>query len=228
MKNRIENAVKYTGLVSSQIHNHIAIFLVKYIAKTKVSSNQLTAVSLVVAVAGAFCFVKNNLVYNFAGAFLFQFSYILDVADGQLARYKNQTSEFGYWLDNVFDRIVEFLAILSISLGIFFKTNNSNILLLGFITYFIISIYFYAADIIIMRDRFLKKENVDNSIYNPRKTHIFYLVGTLPSVSFSRGMIIIYLSFCQLIGISKFIFLFISIIGLINVCMVFFKEIMRR
>ncbi|MBI2996062.1 MAG: CDP-alcohol phosphatidyltransferase family protein [Candidatus Melainabacteria bacterium] len=56
-------------------------------------------------------------VFLIIGAVLIQLVFILDCLDGQLARYRNESSNFGAWYDRVTDRVKDFLIYFSIAWG---------------------------------------------------------------------------------------------------------------
>ena len=74
----------------------------------------------------------NNYYYLILSAISIQLFSILDLVDGNIARIKSLQSKFGMWLD-IFDKIVDFLIILSASLGIFITNNDPVILIWGII-----------------------------------------------------------------------------------------------
>lgn len=51
------------------------------------------------------------------GVLVHQISFIFDCADGQLARFKQQFSSYGAWLDQTADRIKEYVLALSLAYG---------------------------------------------------------------------------------------------------------------
>ncbi len=72
--------------------------------------NQITISSIFLALLAFFAIYSNQL---FVGLFLFLVSGLFDALDGAVARTKKQKTNFGFFLDGVSDRIVEFLFIAS-------------------------------------------------------------------------------------------------------------------
>ena len=64
----------------------------------------------------------NNMVSNLV---------LLDLVDGDIARNKGLTSNFGHWLDIFFDKFVEVLLIAAFVYASFQKSDNVLSLLLG-------------------------------------------------------------------------------------------------
>lgn len=74
------------------------------------SPNQITISAVVLALLGFLAIYSNQLTLGFL---LFLISGFLDAFDGVVARTKRRATNFGFFLDGVSDRIVEFLFILS-------------------------------------------------------------------------------------------------------------------
>lgn len=82
-----------------------------------ITPNALTLFALVLAIVGGACFAVGTRPWLTAGLILVQLGYVFDCADGQLARYRQQFSPIGVWLDMVCDRVKEFLIYLTLALG---------------------------------------------------------------------------------------------------------------
>lgn len=78
--------------------------LAKGIAKLpiKIHPNYVTLVSLILILIAAYCFFRNLLLF---GAIFYYVGYVVDTADGALARLTNTQSRFGERLDFYFDTI---------------------------------------------------------------------------------------------------------------------------
>ena len=79
----------------------IARVLVRPLARTPLSPNHLTALSLALALAGAGLLAEGDPVAANWGAALFVLARFLDHFDGELARLTGKTSRFGYYFDYV-------------------------------------------------------------------------------------------------------------------------------
>ena len=118
-REKIKNAVKkkdgwWASIFSGQIANTFLIFIcdVKWITPNCVTTSSL----FLCIIAGAF--ISAGLpIFLVIGAVLIQLVFILDCLDGQLARYREQSSNFGAWYDRVTDRIKDFLIYFSIAFG---------------------------------------------------------------------------------------------------------------
>ena len=105
--------------------------ITKLLLKTNVTPTQITVIHIFIGILAAilFGFGKYNL--TIIAAILFTFSIILDLIDGEIARYKGITSKVGSWLDHITDHMLLFFAIIGISLGNFRNSNDNEILILA-------------------------------------------------------------------------------------------------
>lgn len=79
----------------------IARVLVKPLVNTPITPNQVTALTLVIALAGAGLLATGEVQFMSWGAGLFVLARFLDHFDGELARQKKLQSRFGYYFDYV-------------------------------------------------------------------------------------------------------------------------------
>ncbi|MFB5190308.1 CDP-alcohol phosphatidyltransferase family protein [Alicyclobacillus fastidiosus] len=99
------------------IYYPLSIRLVYAVRKTGITPNALTISSLIIALVGCAFFLRGVRQDVLIGLLLVQISYVVDCADGQLARYKQQFSPVGGWIDQVADRIKEFSIYTSLAYG---------------------------------------------------------------------------------------------------------------
>ncbi len=79
----------------------IARVLVRPLVKTPVTPNQITVLTLIIALGGAVLLATGDRLLMNWGASLFVLARFLDHFDGELARQSGKTSKFGYYLDYV-------------------------------------------------------------------------------------------------------------------------------
>ena len=102
--------------------------------KLHITPNFITWVGLIINLAGAFLIYKGFFVW---GALVIIFASIFDMIDGSLARYTNQKSKFGGFLDSVTDRISEgalYLALLMYYLNL--ETPDKTAVILCYVVVF--------------------------------------------------------------------------------------------
>jgi len=120
--------------IDRYLNRPLASLLVRAVFKTRITPNGLTYISFFLGLLAAFFFSRGEYMYFVLGGAFAQMSSIVDGADGMLARAKELCSEYGAYLDLLFDRIVDFSLIAGISLGAGAYWNNKNLLLLGLFT----------------------------------------------------------------------------------------------
>ncbi len=97
----------------------IARVLVGPLVKSPVTPNQITLLTLIIALGGAALLATGDPQNADWGAGLFILSRFLDHFDGELARQKQMTSKFGYYLDYLSGSTS--YAALFVALGIGFR-----------------------------------------------------------------------------------------------------------
>jgi len=103
----------YDGYVSKHINRKISEPIAQLLAKTKVTPNQITLAAFGIALLSFVSFVLGN---NIIAGLLVQLSSVIDGIDGNLARLKGMTSEFGGFFDSVLDRYADILIVLGLTL----------------------------------------------------------------------------------------------------------------
>ena len=111
----------------SKIADLITPFFISYTA------NQITIVSGIFGVVGSLLLISSSYIALFFSALFIQIFSVLDLVDGNIARIKKIESKFGMWLDIFFDKLVDFIIILTAPLGIYINTGDSNILICGIV-----------------------------------------------------------------------------------------------
>lgn len=115
---RLKNAIKHdddffaTYAVSTWTPK-----LVKLSARLGWTPTPITWVSIALAVGAAAIFATGWSWWYLAAAALMYFSFVFDCVDGQLARYTQNFSSFGGWLDMMADRSKEFLIYAGLAAG---------------------------------------------------------------------------------------------------------------
>ncbi len=91
-----------------------ALALVKLLIPTKIGAYSITFAFLFVGMFTAYLIFIDK--YLILAAILILFKSMLDAADGEIARQRNEPSMVGRYLDSVFDFVVNFFLFLSIAL----------------------------------------------------------------------------------------------------------------
>jgi len=96
---------------------YFSIRFVSLIRNTGIIPDMITWSSLFVCLAGVSLMIlfPQKYIFGLLASILFQFAYILDCADGQLARLKGQFSFNGWRIDLYVDRIKEFFILFAMT-----------------------------------------------------------------------------------------------------------------
>jgi phosphatidylglycerophosphate synthase len=93
------------GFMARHVERPISLRIVRHLAATAATPNQITLLSVAIGLCGAPFFLSSQALWQTAGALLFLAHSILDGCDGELARLRFQESRFGgiidYWGDNL-------------------------------------------------------------------------------------------------------------------------------
>ena len=94
------------------LHRPLAFGVAKLAARASMTPNQLTALSLLLGVAGGATLIVSSLQARLIAATLLFLSQVLDCSDGMLARMRKSASELGRMLDGSADGVTAFAALL--------------------------------------------------------------------------------------------------------------------
>jgi phosphatidylglycerophosphate synthase len=120
--------------VNRYIHNPIAATIVQVIKNTWVTPNQVTYVSICIGLVSAYIFSIGTVqAFFFAGIFL-EAVLILDCVDGQLARAKECSSDWGRLLDGIAGYIIYLAVLTGVVIG--FKQEYITLAVFGLVTIF--------------------------------------------------------------------------------------------
>lgn len=106
--------------------------LTRFFLKTPITPNQVTALSLLAGLAGAWCYALGSCDAAVTGALLYVLCYTLDNCDGEIARYRNLTSEWGARFDDLVDWLVDTAFFAALGYGSWVATGEIIWFWLGF------------------------------------------------------------------------------------------------
>lgn len=109
-----------------------AAVAVYFASKTRITPNQITFLSVVVAAAACAMWIAlPGYAALVAGALVFELSFVLDCADGQLARLRRTASPLGHLLDFLMDELKAMLILGSIAVRLWRESGDERLLLVG-------------------------------------------------------------------------------------------------
>ena len=121
------------SIISDLVYIPIASFLVDRIfMKIGIPPTPITLLSIIFGVLSVIVFLFGGWSGFLAGAVLIQIAYILDCADGQVARLKNMQSDWGGTLDFISDLAVEMPLYFAITFALYIEFVDMWIWVVGF------------------------------------------------------------------------------------------------
>lgn len=110
-----------------------SIYITWILTFTPITANQVTLSMLFFDLLGAAMIVFGDYTYAVIGVGFTLLSFVIDVVDGEVARYRKTQSIDGAYLDLLIHRISKPLFIMAIAFNVFFRQGDVTILILGFI-----------------------------------------------------------------------------------------------
>jgi CDP-L-myo-inositol myo-inositolphosphotransferase len=121
------------GPVSRYLNRPISVRITKYLLKTKITPNWISFLSFILTITGAIFFFLRGYANLVIGGILAQLSSIIDGCDGEIARLKLQTSDFGGWFDAVLDRYADAFLLFGLTYYVYFGNKSLLTLFIGFL-----------------------------------------------------------------------------------------------
>ena len=165
------------GPVSRNVNRRLSTKISAYLAQYDVSPNLITLASFILAVLAGIFFFFGGYQNILIGGIMAQLSSILDGCDGEIARLKFRSSDFGKWLDRVLDRYADGFIILGMTHALWLSTKNEYVWLIGFLALTGIYLNSYTAGIY---DDLINKKLINNTFRIGRDLRLFIIfVGSL-------------------------------------------------
>lgn len=111
-----------------------AAVLVWLLRGSPVTPNQVSFIAIAIAAVGCAVLVAWRHWYGLITAgLLLQLAYVVDCADGQLARTKGQTSPVGALLDFMLDEVKAFLVVATVAVRLYLQSKDERFLFIGLV-----------------------------------------------------------------------------------------------
>jgi hypothetical protein len=104
----------------SRWYYRVAIYFTWICLKLNLSANQVTVLSGAFAFVGGILIGTHSLVLNWIGVLFFHLFAILDMSDGEVARYRKQGGVTGHYLD----WYMHFISSTAFTMGLFMANSN--------------------------------------------------------------------------------------------------------
>ncbi len=158
-----KNKEKYHNSWAYYFSRHFSIYFTWFFCHTPITPNQLTFIQIILAWLAGLSLIIWQRQGIIAWIALMQLSFIFDLVDGEVARYKKKSSLFGVILDSFGHVLINPAVYWSLSLFIYFQTFDVWIIYLAIIlSVFLISPSKHA----LMRGILFLTTKKDNPIYN--------------------------------------------------------------
>lgn len=120
------------GPVSRHLNRPISAWFSRRLAKLDVTPNQISLFSFLCSLLAAGLFAFGGYLTLLLGGILAQFASIIDGCDGEVARLKYQSSDFGGWFDAVLDRYADSFLLFGLTWHLMAVRASNWVLLAGF------------------------------------------------------------------------------------------------
>ena len=110
---------------------HLSQRVTPLLARLPISANQVTLASIVAGVACGWAMMQGTRAGALWGALFLLAAYIFDNCDGEIARLKNQSSEFGRRFDTLADWLVQLVFFSALGVGVYRASGETLWLWLG-------------------------------------------------------------------------------------------------
>lgn len=116
-----------------RMYRKFSIYITWLFIQTSLSPNQATAVMLCVGLCADLCFLFPSRMLRLLGAFMYQCYYLLDLVDGDVARFRKRTSATGIYFDYFTHYLVHPMFYFCLGYGLYQESGEMHILLISFL-----------------------------------------------------------------------------------------------
>ena len=120
------------GPVARYLNRPLSVRISRYLVQRDVTPNQISLFSFLCSLLAAGLFALGGYFALLLGGVLAQFASIIDGCDGEVARLKYQSSDFGGWFDAVLDRYADAFLLFGLTWHLLAANVNGWILFVGF------------------------------------------------------------------------------------------------
>jgi len=121
------------GPVSRWLNRPISTRISKFLVNFNITPNQISFVSFVLSMIAAGLFALGNYWFLALGGIVAQFASIIDGSDGEVARLKYLSSDYGGWLDAVLDRYADAFLLFGLTWYVYSQDLSPWALGIGFL-----------------------------------------------------------------------------------------------
>ncbi len=119
------------GFVSRYFNRPLSLKISRHLVNLPITPNIISFFSFLLSLSGAFFFFLGGYTNLVAGGILTQISSVIDGCDGEVARLKYKSTDFGGWFDAVLDRYAD--GFLLFGLTYYVCVSNDSFVLAFFV-----------------------------------------------------------------------------------------------
>ncbi len=124
---------KRRGLIYPVV-DYLAYYPARLFLYINLTPNQITVLWILVQIVSAFFLLAGDYIITLVALLVFQSMFIIDCADGIVARYKNQFSLNGVYLDRLGHYVADPFLLVCFGLGLYNSTGNLLFIMLGIVS----------------------------------------------------------------------------------------------
>ncbi len=159
------------GPVSRWINRPFSIRLSRILVNYNITPNQISLLSFSLSLLAALLFAQGGYVALALGGIIAQLASVIDGSDGEIARLKYLSSDYGGWLDAVLDRYADAFLLFGLTWHLHQQTPSAWTLLIGFLAIIGSFMVSYTAD----KHDNLMRNRIGNGIRIGRDVRIFLI-----------------------------------------------------
>lgn len=129
---------------SSYYYRYFSLFFTKYLCRTPVTPNMITAFFVLIAAVGSLLILSDKWYLYYLGLIMQPLAIVFDCVDGEIARIKYAYSKSGEWLDTIGDNFCTlfFVAAIAYKNHQIYQTQLSLVLGILGVTFYVLAVTF--------------------------------------------------------------------------------------
>lgn len=159
------------GPVAHWLNRPISTHLSKFLVSFNITPNQISFFSFVLSMIAAGFFTLGNYWFLALGGIIAQFASIIDGSDGEVARLKYLSSDYGGWFDAVLDRYADAFLLFGLTWYVYSQNLSPWVLRIGFLAIIGSFMLSYTAD---KYDK-LMKNRIQKGVRMGRDVRVFLI-----------------------------------------------------
>lgn len=116
---------------SGQMGRKFSIYITRIFLYTPLSANQITILAVLIYIGGAYLFIFGNPLLTLIAALAVRTAGVLDLVDGEVARYRKTTGPGGAFLDSITDMAMPPCLIIFLTFGVYQSFPQAAVIALG-------------------------------------------------------------------------------------------------